>query len=60
MSYLATVDRFSNWLAVSKFRKDYSKAVVSFLRSYFARYGIAKEITTDGQRTLCSIEVEDF
>ena len=60
VSYLATVDRFSNWLSVSHFKKDDSKAVISFLRSYFTRYGIAKEITTDGQKTLCSAEVEDF
>ena len=60
MSYLATVDRFSNWLAVSRFRRDDSKSVISFLRSYFSRYGIAKEITTDGQRTFCSMEVDDF
>ena len=60
MSYLATVDRFSNWLAISRFRRDDSKSVISFLRSYFTRHGIAKEITTDGQHTFCSMEVEDF
>ena len=58
--YLAVCDRFSNWLSVFKFRKDDTKAVISMLRQYFARYGIAKEISTDGQRTLCSAEMEDF
>ena len=59
-TYLATCDRFSNWLSVSRFGKDDSKAVISFFKEYFARYGIAKELTTDGQKTLCSAEMEDF
>merc|ERR1712237_17030 len=59
-TYLAVCDRFSNWLSVGKFAKDDSKSVISFLKSYFARYGIAKELTTDGQTTLCSAEMEDF
>ena len=60
VSYLATVDRFSNWLAISRFRKDDSKSVISFLKSYFARYRISKEITTDGQHTFQYTEIEDF
>ena len=34
--------------------------MIKALRKHFTRYGITKEITTDGQKTLCSMEVEDF
>ena len=51
LTYLAVVDRFSNWLSMARFTKDDSKSVIKFLMSYFSGYGVAKEITTDGQKT---------
>ena len=59
-SYLALCDRYSGWLSVYKFKQDDSKSVIKALHQHFARFGIAKEFATDGQRTFCSSEVEDF
>ena len=56
-TYLAVVDRFSNWLSLARFAKDDSRSVIGFLRSYFSRYGVAKEIKTDVQKTLGSAEL---
>ena len=60
LTYFAVVDRFSNWLTIARFDKDDSKSITKFFHNYFLRFGIAKEITSDGQKSLCSAEVEDF
>ena len=59
-SYLAMACRYSNWLSVFRLGKDDSAHVISVLRHYFTRYGIAKEVTSDGQKVLCSAAVEEF
>ena len=60
LTYFAVVDRFSNWLTIARFNKDESKSIIKFFHNYFSRFGIAKEITSDGQKSLCSLEIEDF
>ena len=59
-SYLALCDRYSGWLSIHRFKKDDTKSVIATLQKHFETYGIAKEISTDGQRTLCSAEMEEF
>ena len=59
-TYLAMVDRYSNWLSIFRLPRDDSASVISVLRRYFTRYGIAKEVASDGQKVLCSAAVEEF
>ena len=43
-----------------KFKKYNSQTRFSTLRKHFSRYGITKEFSTKGQRTLYSAEMENF
>merc|ERR1711895_374686 len=57
---MALCDRYSGWISVYKFKQDSSKSIIEALHQHFAQFGIAKEFATDGQRSLCSMEVENF
>ena len=59
-TYLAMADRYSNWLSVFKLAKDDSYHVIEVLRQYFARWGIAKEVTSDGAAVFNSALMQDF
>ena len=59
-SYLAIVDRYSNWLLVFHLTKDDTTHVMNVLRKYFARWGIAKEIMSDGAPVFTSTTMVDF
>lgn len=59
-TYLAMADRYSNWLSVFKLQKDDSKHVVEALRQYFSRWGVAKNLTSDGASVFTSNLVRDF
>lgn len=59
-TYLAIADRYSNWLSVFKLAKDDSYHIIEVLRQYFARWGIAKEITSDGAAVFTSAAIQDF
>ena len=59
-TYLAMVDRYSNWLSVFQLAKDDSANVIHVLRQYFARWGVAKEITSDGAPVFTSSAMGDF
>ena len=59
-TYLAISDRYTNWLSVFRLPKDDSANVIAVLRRYFARWGIAQEITSDGASMLCSAAMKDF
>ena len=59
-TYLAIVDRYTNWLSVFRLPKDDSANVIAVLRRYFARWGVAKEVTSDGASVLCSASMENF
>ena len=59
-SYHAMADRYSNWLSIFHFAKDDSTHVMNVLRKYFARWGVAKEITSDGAPVFTSSTMVDF
>jgi hypothetical protein len=59
-TYLAIADRYSNWLSIFRLAKDDSAHVIEVLRSYFSRWGVAREITNDGASVLTSVAVKDF
>ena len=59
-TYLAMVDRYSNWLSVFQLAKDDSANIIHVLRQYFARWGVAKEITSDGAPVFTSSAMGDF
>ena len=59
-TYLAMADRYSNWLSVFRLQKDDTANVISVLRQYFSRWGVAKEITSDGAPVFTSAEMAAF
>ena len=59
-TYLAMADRYSNWLSIFRLAKDDSAHIINVLRQYFARWGVAKEITSDGAPVFTSSAMEDF
>ena len=59
-TYLAMSDRYSNWLSIFKLKKDDPYHIIEVLQQYFARWGVAVNITTDGASVFTSIEVRDF
>ena len=59
-NYLALVDRYTGWLSISCLAKDDSKHVIAGLREYFARWGVAKHLTSDGASVFTSTECKDF
>ena len=59
-SYLAVADRYSNWLSLFKLPRDDSDHVIAVLRTYFSRWGVAKQITSDGASIFCSQKMKDF
>ena len=60
ISYNAIVDRYSGWLSLFSLAKDDSAHVINVLRSYFCRWGIPVELTTDGASVFVSYEMEQF
>ena len=56
-SYLALCNKNSGWLLIYKFNKEDSQSIINALRKHFTRYGITKELATDGQRLLWSMEM---
>ena len=59
-TFLAIVDRFSNWLSVFQLNKDTSDCLLTVLRNYFATFGIPITFTSDGAKIFTSKLVEDF
>ena len=59
-TYLIVVDRYSNWLSVMKLPKDTSKNFVAALREYFAVFGVAETVCTDGASIFTSEETQQF
>ena len=59
-NYLAMVDRYCGWLSVLQLDRDDSAHVISALREYFSRWGIAKELTSDGASVFTSAEIKSF
>ena len=59
-TYLAFADRYSNWLSVFRLNRDNSAHIIKVLRSYFSRWGVARNITTDGASVFTSLAMKDF
>ena len=59
-TYLALVDRYTGWLSVFQLAKDDSSHVITTLREYFSRWGIAQELTSDGASVFTSAECKSF
>ena len=59
-NYLALVDKYSNWLSVLMLQKDTSFNLIKALREYFAVFGVAEQICTDGATIFMSAETQDF
>ena len=59
-TYLALVDRYTGWLSVLCLTKDDSANVIAALRDYFARWGVAKQLTSDGAKVFTSAQCKDF
>ena len=59
-TYLALVDRYTGWLSVLCLAKDNSDNVIAALRQYFARWGVSKQLTSDGARVFTSAKLKDF
>ena len=59
-TYLALVDRYTGWLSILRLAKDDSSHVIGALREYFARWGVAKHLTSDGASVFTSAACKDF
>ena len=59
-TYLAMADRYSNWLSVFQLKKDDSANVIQVFRQYFSRWGVAKNVTSDGASVFTSHAMKDF
>ena len=59
-NYLAIVDRYTGWLSILRLAKDDSPHVIGALREYFARWGVAKHLTSDGASVFTSAACKDF
>ena len=59
-TYLAMADRYSNWLSIFRLQKDDSANVMQTFRRYFARWGVAKNVTSDGASVFTSQAMKDF
>ena len=58
--YLANADRYSNCLSVFRLRKDYSAHVIEALYLFFSRWGVAKNLITDGKSVFTLLAMKDF
>ena len=59
-TYLALVDRYTGWLSILCLAKDTSDNVIAALRHYFARWGVSKQLTSDGAKVFTSAALKDF
>ena len=59
-TYLALVDRYTGWLSILCLAKDDSNHVIAALREYFARWGVAKLLTSVGASVFTSVQYKDF
>ena len=59
-TYLAIVDRYSNWLSIFKLQQDTSQEVIKVLRGYASTFGIPVVLTSDGAKVFTSKAMEDF
>ena len=58
--YLVMCDRYSGWPGVVQACQGTTRKLLSYLREWFGRYGVSKEMTIDGRPQLTSSEAKDF
>jgi hypothetical protein len=59
-TYLAVVDRYSNWLSVFKLERDTSEQVINVFRPYVSIFSIPVVLTSDGAKVFTSRKMEAF
>ena len=59
-TYLVIVDKYSNWLSVFKLPKDDTCNLIQCLRDYFAVFGVAEVLCSDGATVFTSQEMDSF
>ena len=59
-TYLVIVDKYSNWLSVFKLPKDDTLNLIQCLREYFAVFGVAEIICSDGASAFTSQDMVSF
>ena len=59
-TYLAMVDRYTAWLSIFCLAKDNSSNVIAALRQYFTRWGVCKQLTSDGASVFTSAAIKDL
>ena len=59
-SYFIIVDRYSGWLSVYKATKDGAVGFITTMKEYFSTFGIAKQVTSDGEPQYTSTSTQKF
>jgi hypothetical protein len=59
-NYLAMADRYSGWLSIARLGKDDSAHIITYLRHFFSRWGVPKNLTTDGASVFTSLAMKNF
>ena len=56
-SYYVIVDRYSGWISIYKAGNEGARELIRTLKEYFATFGIASEVTSDGGPQFVSSQV---
>ena len=59
-SYLATADRYSNWLSIFQLARDDSANIIRTFRDLSSCWGVPLTITTDGASVFTSKELKEW
>ena len=59
-SYYVIVDRYSGWISIYKAGNEGARELIRTLKEYFATFGIASEVTSDGGPQFVSSQVREF
>ena len=57
-TYLAIVDRYSNWLSIFHLTNDTSANIIKIIRNYCICWGVPQSLSTDGASNFTSREIE--
>ena len=59
-TYAAVADRYSNWLSILQLKRDTSQELIDNMRNYFATFGIAELLSSDGASIFTSKLFSEF
>ena len=59
-TYAAVADRYSNWLSILQLKRDTSQELIDNMRNYFATFGIAELLSSDGASIFISKLFTEF